>query len=57
MEKKTNKFNENMLDFLCCPKCHSDFNYDKKESKLICIKCKKEFCIKDSIPILLDIEE
>lgn len=51
---KRNKFDESMLDFLCCPVCHGDFKYKEKESVLICSKCKKEFVVKDNIPILLE---
>ncbi len=50
---KKKEFNESMLDFLCCPICHGDFTYDKIQSKLVCVSCKQDFVIKDSIPILI----
>ena len=43
--------NKDLLEILACPKCHGDLKLGK--SKLICIKCKKEYKIKDGIPILL----
>ena len=52
-EAPSSKFNEDMLDFLCCPICHGEFEYKQKESVLICSKCKKEFIVKENIPILL----
>lgn len=54
VQKKKNKFDESMLDFICCPKCQSDLNYDEKTSILICVKCKYEYIVKNGIPILLE---
>lgn len=47
------KFDVSMLDFLCCPICHNDLEFKEKKSVLVCVKCKKEFIVKDNIPILL----
>lgn len=40
-----------LLEILACPKCKGDLRLGK--NKLICIKCKKKYQIKDDIPILL----
>jgi len=41
------------LNLICCPKCQS--NLEKiSNSLLICNSCKKEFIIKDNIPVLLN---
>lgn len=40
-----------LLKILACPRCKSDLNYDK--NKLVCVKCKKVYEVKDDIPILL----
>lgn len=53
LQALSSKFDVSMLDFLCCPVCHGEFNYNENESILICIKCRKEFVVKDNIPILL----
>lgn len=42
-----------LLDILACPVCKSDLKYNKDKTSLICIKCKKEYKIKEGIPILL----
>ena len=40
-----------LLEILACPKCHGDLELGK--NKLTCKKCRKEYEIKDDIPILL----
>ncbi len=40
-----------LLDILCCPNCQGDLKEIK--SNLICNSCKKEYLIKDEIPVLL----
>lgn len=42
-----------LLDILACPKCKGDLEYDEKNQKLICRKCKLAYKIKDGIPIML----
>ena len=42
-----------LLDILACPKCKGELEYDKKNSKLICHKCRLRYRIKDDIPIML----
>ncbi len=43
-----------LLEILACPACKSDVQL--KDDKIICIKCKRKYPIKDGIPIML-IEE
>ncbi len=45
--------NKELFDILACPKCKADLNYNKEKTKLICVKCKKIYDIKEGIPILL----
>mgnify|MGYP001597484378 CR=1 FL=1 len=42
-----------LFDVLACPICKRDLMYNKSKTKLVCGKCKKEYEIKDGIPILL----
>ena len=44
---------KSLFDILACPSCKSDLIYNKSKTKLVCIKCKKEYDIKEGIPILL----
>lgn len=50
------KFDEKLLKIMACPLCKTDLKYDKKNQKLICIKCKRKYPIRDGIPVML-IEE
>jgi len=43
---------ERLLEILACPKCKGDL--ELKGNKLICKNCKKEYEIRDGIPILMD---
>jgi hypothetical protein len=47
---------DKLLEILACPKCKGDLEYDTKNEKLICHKCKLAYRIEDDIPIML-IEE
>lgn len=40
------------IELICCPICQSDLE-KKSESLLYCNSCKKEFMIKNDIPVLL----
>ena len=40
-----------LLEILACPACKGDVQL--KEDKIICIKCKRKYPIKDGIPIML----
>lgn len=42
-----------LLDILCCPKCHGDLDYDTAQNTLTCKKCGKVYEVKDDIPIML----
>ncbi|MBI4810862.1 MAG: Trm112 family protein [Ignavibacteriales bacterium] len=42
-----------LLDILCCPKCHGDLLYEPKLEKLTCKSCRKIYPIKNDIPIML----
>ena len=42
-----------LLDILCCPKCHGELLYDQAKSTLTCKKCGRVFPVKDDIPIML----
>jgi len=42
-----------LLDILACPKCKESVEYDEKNDKLLCRKCKLAYIIKDNIPIML----
>ncbi len=42
-----------LLDILVCPKCKGTLEYDKKNNRLICQKCKLAYPIKDDIPVML----
>jgi len=44
------------VDILACPKCKSSLEYDSKKDILKCLQCRREFEIKNGIPILM-IEE
>ncbi|MFH1588307.1 MAG: Trm112 family protein [Candidatus Diapherotrites archaeon] len=39
-----------VLEILACTKCGSNLDYNKAQSKLVCIKCSKEFRIENGIP-------
>ncbi len=43
-----------LLEILACPACKSDVQL--KDNKIVCMKCKRKYPIKDGIPIML-IEE
>ena len=42
-----------LLDILACPKCKGELEYDGKNQKLICHKCRLKYRIEDDIPIML----
>ena len=42
-----------LLDILACIKCKGSLKYSKDKTKLVCSKCKKEYEIRDGIPVLL----
>ncbi len=40
-----------LLDVLACPACKGDVQL--KDNKIICLKCKRKYPIKNGIPIML----
>lgn len=42
-----------LFDILACPACKSDLKYNKTKTGLVCTKCKKEYTIKEGIPVLV----
>lgn len=48
-----NEIPKELLKILACPKCKKGLKYNKSKCKLICSRCKKEYFIKDGIPILI----
>jgi len=44
---------EELLSYICCPKCKGDLEYDKERDILICRKCKVYYRIEDDIPVLI----
>ncbi len=43
-----------LLDILVCPKCKGSLDYDRKNEKLICSKCRLRYGVIDSdIPNML----
>ncbi|MCX6799104.1 MAG: Trm112 family protein [Candidatus Diapherotrites archaeon] len=42
-----------LLEVLACPKCKGSLDYDKKNSRLLCKKCKLAYRIEGGIPIML----
>jgi uncharacterized protein len=45
--------NAELFSILACPKCRSDLVYNDTKTKLVCTKCRKEYEIKEGIPILM----
>jgi uncharacterized protein YbaR (Trm112 family) len=45
--------NKKLLNILACPKCKGDLEYDKKENKLLCNKCRLKYKIIDDVPDML----
>ncbi len=44
---------KDLFDILACPMCKADLKYNKNKTKLVCTKCKKDYEIRDGIPVLL----
>jgi len=42
-----------LYKLLACPLCKANMHYSKNNKKLICNVCKKEYNIKEGIPIML----
>ena len=46
-----------LLEILCCPKCHGDLLYDPKQNTLTCKNCSQVYRVTDDIPIMLPDDE
>lgn len=44
---------KDLLDILCCPKCHGELLYDEPGQTLTCVSCGHVYLIKNDIPIML----
>ncbi|HXX63400.1 MAG TPA: Trm112 family protein [Bacteroidota bacterium] len=42
-----------LLDILCCPRCHGELDYRAEADTLTCKKCGKVYAVKNDIPIML----
>ncbi|HEV8537450.1 MAG TPA: Trm112 family protein [Bacteroidota bacterium] len=42
-----------LLNILCCPKCHGDLAYDQTQNTLTCKSCSRVYPIQNDIPIML----
>ncbi len=43
-----------LLDIMICPKCKGDIEYNKKENKIICNRCRLKFpVLEGDIPDML----
>jgi len=42
-----------LLEVLCCPKCHGDLLYEPGKNTLTCKKCGGVYEIKNDIPVML----
>lgn len=42
-----------ILEILCCPKCHGDLLYEPEKNRLTCKACGKVYPIRDDIPVML----
>lgn len=44
---------DDLLEILCCPKCHGDLAYDPEKNTLTCRSCGKVYRVENDIPILI----
>jgi len=42
-----------LFDVLACPVCRSDLAYNRTKTALVCRKCKKEYGIREGIPVFV----
>ena len=42
-----------LLEILACPQCKGGLEYQEKEQRLLCQKCRLAYEIKDDIPVML----
>ncbi len=42
-----------LYNILGCPMCKVNVKYNTNKTKLLCIKCKKEYPIRGNVPIMM----
>ncbi len=42
-----------LYDSLACPACKADVKYNSNKTRLVCVKCKREYPIKGDVPIMM----
>jgi len=42
-----------LYDILACLICKSDVKYNDNKTKLVCVKCRREYPIKGDVPIMM----
>lgn len=42
-----------LLEILCCPKCHGELLYESEEKTLTCKQCQKVYEINNNIPLMI----
>ena len=47
---------QELLEILAFPACHGEISYDEKRNLLNCLSCRRQYPIRDDIPVML-IEE
>jgi uncharacterized protein YbaR (Trm112 family) len=45
--------NETLLEYLACPRCKGELEYDRDHARLICHACRLRFTIEDDIPNMI----
>ncbi len=48
-----NTISKDLLNVIACPVDKSDLKLNKPKTHLVCTKCKREYEIKNGIPVLL----
>jgi len=52
-KEKIELLSQTLLEIICCPDCHGNLTYYPNEYRLQCNSCKKEYEIKEGIPVLI----
>jgi len=45
---------EELLDVLACPEDKQELRYNKAKTALVCAKCRREYAIKEGIPVFVE---
>lgn len=51
MEDRKPEISKELMDILACPACKGDVRL--QDGRILCMKCRKAYPIKDGIPIML----